>query len=870
MRIRTFAFSTQGLAILGLVACVTLLFLPALTGWQGLFHDDLGMEEFPRYLFVARSLQQKVLPLWDPHTWCGAIPFYGRYYADTYYLPLWPFYLITDSANVDLSYWTLILIPLWFHYALAAVGIFLLLRKLLSASLLAAITGSLAYALSPAFAYGYVWQQVISVQAWLPWLLFCYVQVSEKTSPKRFAALCCIVVFLITGAAPSLWPQVAFIWLAAGLVLSVMPSGNKERTALLLKPLSIMLAAGVVASALSGPYLFSFIDGLRHTSEHISLTPQAALRDPYGSLPPLYLITLFFPDIFGNITGRLFPALSSMGTVFYWEANLSAGLALTLLVAFGMAGTLKKQDHLRAGQNTRRWLVFAMLLYFFALLCALGKYTPFYELTVGRIPGAGALPRPLRYRMMQCFSAAILVAGGVEYLKCALMRQRRLVARLWIPAYIVFTFAVLLGGICLSGKAGGSFIYPWLDTRGSRTVIRQEASGPHDQGDAAAYSATAGFAAHKQSLREKITAPNPVAAHVRRNIFYWLVFSCLFLAGVSILAPARFVVLLTVLAVGELSVFGFYAMYQGTYSFDRPSQNHARLIRPSQSEFVRTALRAAGQQQGEQGMRIAFSQIFRDNFMRLTAGYSFMGYEMHPLEKRFKIALETAYGAAVDYPLYYRELLPLPVYLPLLHHFSVRKFLSGGQERIFSGAEDVVPFSGDGTLFMHTNARALPRIYTVSRAIPASADEQLRQLLSGDLRQAAYVDRPEGNPEQYRSNPQGYDFNELQARNPIRSINLSNPNRILIDIEVSVPSMLVITDVWYPGWKATVNQKPSVVQRVNYCQRGIWLKQGRHSVDMYFSPYAWRLGVTVSGVGIFVLCFCALALRQRKRLNEPS
>ncbi|MDD5254529.1 MAG: hypothetical protein PHR11_00565, partial [Candidatus Omnitrophica bacterium] len=116
----------NALALIFLVCCVTALFVPAMAGWQGLFHDDQAMEEFPRYVFVARSLQNGVLPLWDPHTWCGAIPFYGRYFADTYYLPLWPFYLITSLHNLDLSYWTLILLPLWLHYAGAAVGMFVL------------------------------------------------------------------------------------------------------------------------------------------------------------------------------------------------------------------------------------------------------------------------------------------------------------------------------------------------------------------------------------------------------------------------------------------------------------------------------------------------------------------------------------------------------------------------------------------------------------------------------------------------------------------------------------------------------------------------------------------------------------------------
>ena len=119
------------LASVFLFLSVTILFLPALSGWRGIFHDDQAMEEFSRYCFVARNLQHGVIPLWDPQTWCGAIPFYARYYANTYYIPLWPFLLLANLNNLNQAYWSLILAPLFLHYLLAAFGMYFLLRRMI-------------------------------------------------------------------------------------------------------------------------------------------------------------------------------------------------------------------------------------------------------------------------------------------------------------------------------------------------------------------------------------------------------------------------------------------------------------------------------------------------------------------------------------------------------------------------------------------------------------------------------------------------------------------------------------------------------------------------------------------------------------------
>ena len=86
----------------------------------------------------------------------------------------------------------------------------------------------------------------------------------------------------------------------------------------------------------------------------------------------------------------------------------------------------------------------------------------------------------------------------------------------------------------------------------------------------------------------------------------------------------------------------------------------------------------------------------------------------------------------------------------------------------------------------------------------------------------------------------------MQEANPIKRFSNYNPNGVDIDIFVTIPSMLVVTDVWYPGWEVNIDNRRGYLYRVNYCQKGVWLEKGRHFVRFRFCPLAWKIGVAVT------------------------
>lgn len=72
------------------------------------------------------------------------------------------------------------------------------------------------------------------------------------------------------------------------------------------------------------------------------------------------------------------------------------------------------------------------------------------------------------------------------------------------------------------------------------------------------------------------------------------------------------------------------------------------------------------------------------------------------------------------------------------------------------------------------------------------------------------------------------------------------PQRVVIDAAPAHPALLVLTDSWFPGWRATVDGQPTDILRVNLGLRGVPLSPGRHEVVFEFVPPGLMTGGLVS------------------------
>ena len=71
-------------------------------------------------------------------------------------------------------------------------------------------------------------------------------------------------------------------------------------------------------------------------------------------------------------------------------------------------------------------------------------------------------------------------------------------------------------------------------------------------------------------------------------------------------------------------------------------------------------------------------------------------------------------------------------------------------------------------------------------------------------------------------------------------------NSLAIDLWSEREALLVVTDAWYPGWRATVNGRAAPIAEVNAFQRGVRVPAGNSSVVMRYEPWTVRVGIIVS------------------------
>jgi uncharacterized membrane protein YfhO len=103
----------------------------------------------------------------------------------------------------------------------------------------------------------------------------------------------------------------------------------------------------------------------------------------------------------------------------------------------------------------------------------------------------------------------------------------------------------------------------------------------------------------------------------------------------------------------------------------------------------------------------------------------------------------------------------------------------------------------------------------------------------------------------------------------------ANVTRYGLDqIEVSVESrgrgLLVLSENYYPGWRALVNGRPASIYEVDGALRGIVIPDGGSTVTLNYSPWSLRLGAILSALTLLSIPCITLLARRRSRIMPPA
>lgn len=94
------------------------------------------------------------------------------------------------------------------------------------------------------------------------------------------------------------------------------------------------------------------------------------------------------------------------------------------------------------------------------------------------------------------------------------------------------------------------------------------------------------------------------------------------------------------------------------------------------------------------------------------------------------------------------------------------------------------------------------------------------------------------------------------------------PGRMRIEVNPVADGLLIVSDLFYPGWKATVDGRAVEILRANYLLRAIPVTAGKHVVEMRYEPGSFRIGLSLSALGCLVVAGLVWIHLRRKRISR--
>ncbi|TKJ29616.1 MAG: hypothetical protein CEE40_07695 [Chloroflexi bacterium B3_Chlor] len=79
------------------------------------------------------------------------------------------------------------------------------------------------------------------------------------------------------------------------------------------------------------------------------------------------------------------------------------------------------------------------------------------------------------------------------------------------------------------------------------------------------------------------------------------------------------------------------------------------------------------------------------------------------------------------------------------------------------------------------------------------------------------------------------------------------PERVVIGTSLESAGYLVLTDPYYPGWRALVDGESAEILRADYYFRAVHLAEGEHVVELIYDPASFKIGVVVSLLAVLVV-----------------
>jgi hypothetical protein len=506
-----------------------------------------------------------------------------------------------------------------------------------------------------------------------------------------------------------------------------------------------------------------------------------------GSLPPQSLATLLFPNVFGTLDNG----------VDYWgpgPMTVAYGSWTDRSINYVFAGTLPALLLLWHGLAGRRALArgtrFFVVLACVALIYALGRFTPVFEPIFDFLPGVSLYRRPADATFIINFAFAML-AGYLLDRYC-----REGLPKLRLPGALS---AVFLGAAVTCAFAG--------------LAISLDYSIKADRTGYALREIFAGLAVATAGLLIMLRAATPRARLV---------------AAAAIVAITS----------GELAlrhaasaIDAEPAAYYSAYGAMSPSERAGlaalkKAIAERQEEGARPRVEILGLPHGWQNVSMIekIEDTLGYNALRIADYEQLTGAGENAVDLHLRQFPETFRG--------WRSRLANLLGLEFLVLDRPIEKMPNDYPRL----DEVAEIYGGPDVYVYRLGNAAPRAYVANKLISVDESSVIEsgEIPDFDRSYEALIDERSLDNLHGRY---GLDDSEAPARGEamVRIVSYKR-NCVIIEADSDQQGILVLHDLYYPGWEATVDNRPVHILKTNLLFRGVELPRGRHTIAFRFNP----------------------------------
>jgi hypothetical protein len=167
--------------------------------------------------------------------------------------------------------------------------------------------------------------------------------------------------------------------------------------------------------------------------------------------------------------------------------------------------------------------------------------------------------------------------------------------------------------------------------------------------------------------------------------------------------------------------------------------------------------------------------------------------------------------------------------------------LAIGAQAVDSGREPA--FQTAAGLKLYAEPGAFPRAWVVNRVTGVTNGTEARSMLGRpreEFTSAAFVT---GSPPSLPPCNKAGMAREISSRGP----------RVTLRAALPCPGLVVISQTFYPGWRAFVDGKPAKLYETDGFLDGVPAPAGEHRIELIYQPWTIRVGAAISLLSAILL-----------------